>query len=132
MGTLRGAAFPAVTHLHVRNGLLATRRRWGFLYYLSYVGMSPASLEDAVALFPKLEVVGGVEFASAAHMRRVLVQYPRLRSFMTLGSAPLAQTSSAIQRRLLIVSYCGTGVMTGSQFRHFIVLFLSYARTTAR
>ncbi|KAI0064264.1 hypothetical protein BV25DRAFT_1914482 [Artomyces pyxidatus] len=91
--TLRGLAdvFPSVTHLHVRDSGLSLRRKSGYLFrkhVLIPLGMSKRRLditqptiEDAVALFPELEVLGGIEFKNSAHMRRVLTRHPKLRGF---------------------------------------------------
>ncbi|KAI0064274.1 hypothetical protein BV25DRAFT_1914488 [Artomyces pyxidatus] len=87
--TLRAlaAVFPAVTHLHVRSPGLSTARTAGELLR-QFVRAPRAALrqrqprvEDALALFPDLEVLVGIEFKNSAEMRKLLACYPRLRNF---------------------------------------------------
>ncbi|KAI0064289.1 hypothetical protein BV25DRAFT_303462 [Artomyces pyxidatus] len=75
--TLRAMAevFPAVTHLHISSPGLSSARSTGESGLLD---SGQPRVEDALALFPELEVVGGMEFENSADIRRLLASYPRL------------------------------------------------------
>ncbi|KAI0064265.1 hypothetical protein BV25DRAFT_1990033 [Artomyces pyxidatus] len=96
LATLRGlaAVFPSLTHLYLRDGLSVPSARTNSSlnrFRLSISTSKPRqdgirpTIDDALALFPALEVLGGIEFKNSEHMRDVLARYPRIRAFENPG-----------------------------------------------
>ncbi|KAI0065769.1 hypothetical protein BV25DRAFT_1913210 [Artomyces pyxidatus] len=92
LGTLQAlsSAFPYVTHLYIREGLVVKRTVAQMLRRAlsgpvvasaDAVDRAPPTLEDALELFPELDVIGGMSFDSAGEMEKVLARFPQLRRF---------------------------------------------------